>query len=44
MWNPDGERRSVHWNWTAIVSFAGSLAFSLAAWRGVFWAVGHLVK
>jgi hypothetical protein len=34
----------VQWNWVAIVSYAGSLAVSLAIWTGLFRAVGHLFK
>ena len=32
------------WNWVAIISYAGSLAVSLAIWTGLFRAVGHLFK
>jgi hypothetical protein len=34
----------LQWNWVAIVSYAGSLAVSLAIWTGLFRAVGHLFK
>jgi hypothetical protein len=34
----------VHWNWIAILSYAGSLAVSLSIWTGLFRAVQHLVK
>jgi hypothetical protein len=34
----------VHCNWIAIFSYTASLAVSLAIWRGVFRAIGHLVK
>lgn len=43
MWTPEPERR-VRWNWTVIVSYAASLALSLAVWGGLFQAVAHLVK
>jgi hypothetical protein len=43
MWTPETETR-VHWNWTVIVSYAASLALSLAIWGGLFRAVAHLVK
>jgi hypothetical protein len=35
---------SVRWNWIAIFSYTASLALSVAIWRGLFLAVGHLVK
>jgi hypothetical protein len=31
-------------NWVAIFSYSASLVVSLAIWRGVFLAVGRLVK
>jgi hypothetical protein len=34
----------VQWNWIAIASYSASLAFSLAIWRGLFWAAHVLVK
>jgi hypothetical protein len=43
MWIRESERL-VHWNWFAIFSYTASLAISLAIWRGVFRAVGYLVK
>jgi hypothetical protein len=43
MWTREPETH-VHWNWTAIFSYAASLAVSLAIWRGVFLAVEHLLK
>jgi|HubBroStandDraft_6_1064221.scaffolds.fasta_scaffold2454440_1 hypothetical protein len=43
MWTPE-EQRCVHWNWTAIFSYAASVAVSLVIWRGVFRALGYLVK
>ncbi len=49
MWIPEGaaqeqQERPVHWNWIAILSFAGSVAVSLAIWKGVFLAAGRLLK
>jgi hypothetical protein len=39
------ERRGfVEINWTAILSYAGSLAVSLAVWAGVIRAVQHFMK
>jgi hypothetical protein len=43
MWTLE-EQRCVHWNWVAIFSYAASVAVSLMIWRGVFRAVGYLVK
>ncbi len=43
MWIRESDR-FVHWNWIAIFSYSASLAVSLAIWRGVFRAVGYLVK
>jgi hypothetical protein len=43
MWIRESERFS-HLNWFAIFSYTASLAISLAIWRGVFRAVGYLVK
>ncbi len=43
MWTREPDRR-VHWNWTVILSYAASLALSLAIWGGLFRAVEHLVK
>jgi len=43
MWMREPEER-VEWNWTAIVSYAASLVFSLAIWRGLFRAIEHLAK
>jgi hypothetical protein len=36
--------KSIHWNWIAIFSYAGSLAVSLAIWMGLIRAVGHLLN
>jgi hypothetical protein len=45
MWIRENEKCvEGHWNWIAIVSYAGSLAVSLAIWTGVFRAVELLVK
>jgi hypothetical protein len=45
MWIRENEKCiGVQWNWVAIISYAGSLAVSLAIWRGLFLAVEHLVK
>ena len=38
------ERQPVQLNWTAILSYGGSLAVSLAVWFGVIRAVQYLVK
>jgi hypothetical protein len=43
MWIRESERY-VHWNWIAIFSYSASLVVSLAIWRGLFRAVGYLVK
>jgi hypothetical protein len=43
MWTRESDRY-FHWNWIAIFSYTASLAVSLAIWRGVFRAVGYLVK
>jgi hypothetical protein len=43
MWIRESETY-VHWNWIAIFSYTASLAVSLAIWRGLFLAVGRLVK
>jgi len=43
MWIRESDT-SVHWNWIAILSYSASLVFSLAIWKGVFLAVGRLVK
>jgi len=43
MWTRDSDR-FLHWNWIAIFSYTASLAVSLAIWKGVFRAVGYLVK
>ena len=37
-------KRAVELNWTAILSYAGSLAISLAIWASLIRAVQHLVK
>jgi hypothetical protein len=45
MWiHESAEERPVHWNWIAILSYAASLAVSLAIWKGVFLAAGRLMK
>ena len=45
MWIRENEKCiGVQWNWVAIISYAGSLAVSLAIWTGLFRAVAHLVK
>jgi len=44
MRNRESGRKSLHCNWIAIFSYAASLVFCVAAWRGVFWAVGQLVR
>ena len=45
MWMRESEECiRVQWNWIAIISYAGSLAVSLAIWMGLFRAVGHLLK
>jgi hypothetical protein len=36
--------RCVEWNWLAILSYAGALFVSLAAWTGVIRLVQHLVR
>lgn len=43
MWTGE-PKEDVHWNWTAIVSYAASLALSLAIWTGLFRAIEHLAK
>jgi hypothetical protein len=43
MWTRESDRY-LHWNWIAIFSYTASLAVSLAIWKGVFRAVGYLVK
>jgi hypothetical protein len=40
----DERKRAVQVNWTAILSYSGSLAVSLAIWFGVIRAVQYLVK
>jgi hypothetical protein len=45
MWIRENEKSiDLQWNWIAIISYAGSLAVSLAIWTGLFRAVGHLLK
>jgi len=45
MWiHESAEERTVRWNWIAILSYAASLAVSLAIWKGVFLAAGRLLK
>ncbi len=43
MWRPDADV-PMHLNWTAILSFTGSLAVSVAIWIGVFRIFEHFVK
>jgi hypothetical protein len=43
MWIREGERCG-NWNWVAILSYSASLAVSLVIWKGLFFAVGRLVK
>jgi hypothetical protein len=43
MWTRDQET-SVQWNWIAILSYAASIAVSIAIWAGVIRGVQHLVK
>ncbi len=43
MWIHERET-NVRWNWTAILSYTASVAVSLAIWKGLFLAVGLLVK
>jgi hypothetical protein len=43
MWIHEGDHY-LQINWIAIFSYTASLAISLAIWRGLFLAVGHLVK
>ena len=38
------QEQPAHVNWTAILSYGGSLAVSLAVWFGVIRAVQYLVK
>jgi len=35
---------TVHLNWTAVMSYSGSLVESVVIWVGLFRAVEHLVK
>ncbi len=45
MWTRESEKGvRVQWNWIAILSYAGSLAVSLAIWMGLFRAVEHLLR
>ena len=45
MWTRESEKCvRAHWNWIAILSYAGSLAVSLAIWTGLFRAVEHLLR
>jgi hypothetical protein len=37
-------KRVVELNWTAVLSYTGSLAVSLAIWAGLIRAVHHLMK
>jgi hypothetical protein len=43
MWIRESDT-SVHCNWVAIFSYTASLVVSLAIWKGVFRAVGYLVR
>jgi hypothetical protein len=43
MWHDETEE-SIHLNWTAILSLAGSIVGSLAIWIGLFRAVHYFVK
>jgi hypothetical protein len=43
MWIRESER-FVHLNWVVILSYTASIAVSLAIWKGLFSAVGHLVR
>jgi len=43
MWQEELEE-PVHLNWTAILSFTGSIACSLAIWLGLFRVIQHFVK
>ncbi len=43
MWTHERET-DVRWNWTAILSYTASVVVSLAIWKGLFLAVGQLVK
>ena len=40
----DERGRSVQLNWTAILSYTGSLVVSLAIWAGLILAVKRFVK
>jgi len=40
----DERRRSSQLNWTAILSYTGSLAVSLAIWAALILVVKHFVK
>ncbi len=45
MWTRESEKCvRPQWNWIAILSYAGSLAVSLAIWTGLFRAVEHLLR
>jgi hypothetical protein len=44
MLKTENENESVRWNWVAIFSYAASIAFSLAVWRGLFLAVERLIE
>jgi len=43
MWQDETEQ-AVHLNWTAILSFGGSVACSLAIWLGLIRMVQFFVK
>ena len=38
------DEKKLEVNWTAILSYTGSVAVSLAVWFGVFRAVQYLIK
>jgi len=43
MWQDDAEG-AVHLNWTAILSFTGSVICSLGIWAGLIRVVQYFVK
>jgi len=44
MWTRESETKRIYFNWVAVLTYAASLAASLAIWTGVFRALGCLVK
>ena len=34
----------VHWNWFVFLSYAASLAFSVAVWTGIISGVARLIR